>query len=162
MYYDGIDIKQEIDLVKSNSSFLITDFCFKILFAMVVVIWRDLMLSVDTSDIAIINIKNVDYCCIIHNISKSEAIHLLENSVLKDSGYIWKILFWFLVYTRQCFYKLFFFFTIYIMVDNEYSMDISKSVKVSFRIVMKNPGILKFAPDHLKTNKMCKHAVTNL
>ena len=119
------------------------------------------MLSVDTRDIAIITIKNVDYCCIIHSISKSEAINLSENSVLKDCGYIWKILFWFLVYSRQFFYKRFF-FAIYIMVDSEYSMDISKSVKVSIRIVMKNPGILKFAPDHLKTNKVCKHAVTNL
>ena len=35
------------------------------------------MLSVTISDIAIITVKNVDYCCIIHN-SKSEAIHLLK------------------------------------------------------------------------------------
>ena len=40
------------------------------------------MLIVNISDIAIITVKNVDYCCIIHNISKYEAIHLLENSVL--------------------------------------------------------------------------------
>ena len=33
-------------------------------------------------------IKEVDYCCIIHEISKSEAISLLENSVLNDCGYI--------------------------------------------------------------------------
>ena len=31
------------------------------------------MLSVNISDIVIITIKNVDYYCIIHNISKSEA-----------------------------------------------------------------------------------------
>ena len=46
------------------------------------------MLSVNISDIAIITFKNVDYRCIIHNISKSEAINLLKNSVLEDSGYI--------------------------------------------------------------------------
>ena len=46
------------------------------------------MLSVNISDIAIIINKNVDYCCIIHNISKSEPINLLENSVLKDRGYV--------------------------------------------------------------------------
>ena len=34
------------------------------------------MLSLDKIDIAIITVKNVDYCCIIHNISKSEAINL--------------------------------------------------------------------------------------
>ena len=33
-------------------------------------------------------IKTVDYRCIIHNISKSEAITLLENSVLENVEYI--------------------------------------------------------------------------
>ena len=33
------------------------------------------MLSVNISDIAIISIKSIDYCCIIHNISKSKAIN---------------------------------------------------------------------------------------
>ena len=45
------------------------------------------MSCVNISDIAIITIKKVDYCCIIHN-SKSEAINLLENSVLEDRGYL--------------------------------------------------------------------------
>ena len=31
-------------------------------------------------------VKNVDYCCIIHNVNKFEAINLLENSVLKHHG----------------------------------------------------------------------------
>ena len=47
------------------------------------------MLSVNISDIAIITIKNVDYCCIIHNISKSEAINLLKNYFVEDGGYIY-------------------------------------------------------------------------
>ena len=38
-------------------------------------------------------------------------------------------------------------------------MDIFKSVKVIIGTVMKNPEMLKFAPDYLKTRKMCKHAV---
>ena len=46
------------------------------------------MLSVNISDIAIITIENIDYPCIIHNISKSEAINLLENSVLEYRGYV--------------------------------------------------------------------------
>ena len=46
------------------------------------------MLCLNISDIAIITVKNVDYRCIIHNISKSEAVNLLENSVLEDCGYI--------------------------------------------------------------------------
>ena len=48
------------------------------------------------------------------------------------------------------------------MVDGEYSMDIYKSVKISIGTVMKNPEMLKFVPDHLKTEKMCKHAVEKL
>ena len=31
------------------------------------------------SNVTIITVKNVDYCCIIHNISKCEAINLLKN-----------------------------------------------------------------------------------
>ena len=46
------------------------------------------------------------------------------------------------------------------MVDSEYTMDIYKFVK-SIGTVIKNPGMLKFVPDHLKTKKMCKHAVKN-
>ena len=40
------------------------------------------MLSVNIGNIAIITIENVDYCCIIHNINKSETIDLLKASVL--------------------------------------------------------------------------------
>ena len=56
---------------------------FKILHAMVVT-----MSSLKISDIAIIIVKDVDYHFIIHDISKSEAIQLLENSVLEDRGCI--------------------------------------------------------------------------
>ena len=45
------------------------------------------MLSVDISNIAIITIKYDDYTCIINNISISESINSLKNSVLEDSGY---------------------------------------------------------------------------
>ena len=43
-----------------------------------------------------IAIKDVDYHCNIHDISKSEAINLLEHSVLEDGAYIQDILsdFW--------------------------------------------------------------------
>ena len=47
-----------------------------------------IMLIIKISDIAIITTKNVDYRCNIHNISKSEAINLLENSVLEICGHI--------------------------------------------------------------------------
>ena len=41
-----------------------------------------------SSNIAIITLKSFDYRYIIHDISKSEAINLLENSVLDVCGYI--------------------------------------------------------------------------
>ena len=48
------------------------------------------MLTVNIRDIAIITItvKNVDYHCIIHNISKSEAINLFKSAVFEDRDYI--------------------------------------------------------------------------
>ena len=42
----------------------------------------------NVSDVAIITVKNVDYRCIVYNISKSEAINLLKYSVFKNRGYI--------------------------------------------------------------------------
>ena len=74
------------------------------------------MLSVTISDIAIITVKNVDYRCIIHSISKYEVINLLKNSVLEDLAYCLKFQ---SVYSRQFFFY-FFYFSIYKMVDSEY------------------------------------------
>ena len=45
------------------------------------------------------------------------------------------------------------------MVD---SMGIYKSLDINIRTVIKNPEMLKFVPDHLKTKKMWKHAVNKL
>ena len=52
------------------------------------------ILNVNISDIAIINVKNADYRCIVHNISKSEAVNLLKNSVLEDHGYVQENIVW--------------------------------------------------------------------
>ena len=40
---------------------------------------HDLLMSMNLSEIAILNIKGADHCCIISGISKSEAINLMEN-----------------------------------------------------------------------------------
>ena len=45
-------------------------------------------MSPDINNIDIITIKCVDYCCIIYGVSKSDAIHLLENSVFNGHGFI--------------------------------------------------------------------------
>ena len=49
-----------------------------------------MMLCLNISVIAVINIKVVDYRCFILEISKSKAIHLLKNYALKDRRYIQK------------------------------------------------------------------------
>ena len=50
-------------------------------------------------------------------------------------------------------------FNIYKMVD---IIDIYKSLNISIGTVMKNPEMPKFVPNHLKTKKLCKHAVKKL
>ena len=46
------------------------------------------MLFFNRSDVAIITVKDVYYCCLIHKISKSNAIQLLESSMLDNFRYI--------------------------------------------------------------------------
>ena len=41
-------------------------------------------------------------------------------------------------------------------------MDVYKSLNISTVTITKNPEMLKFVPDHLKTKKMGKHAVKKL
>ena len=43
-----------------------------------------------------------------------------------------------------------------------YIIDVYKSLNISAGTVMKNPEMLKFVPDHLKTKTMCKHPVKKL
>ena len=95
LYYNRIDKREGTDPTKSNKSkecmichywFFNHGFKFQ---DSVCNDCHDLtMLSVNISDIAIIIVKNVDCHCIIHNISKSEAIKLLKNSVLENYGHI--------------------------------------------------------------------------
>ena len=46
------------------------------------------MLHLNLSDIAIITVKGIDYCCITDDISKSEAIYLLEKCAWRSSVYV--------------------------------------------------------------------------
>ena len=47
------------------------------------------MLCINPSD-NVFTVKGVDHGCIIHDISKSDAIYLLESYVLDNRGYIQK------------------------------------------------------------------------
>ena len=41
-------------------------------------------------------------------------------------------------------------------------MDIYKSLDINIETLIKNPEMLKFVLDYLKTKKICKHEVTKL
>ena len=87
-----INLSEKIDVAKSSNSKEYLKVCFNHGFKFQSSICNgchDLtMLCLDIKNIAIITVKGVDYRRIIHDISKSEAIHLLEHSVLEDRGYI--------------------------------------------------------------------------
>ena len=78
-----IDISEGIDLAKGNKNrecmichYLFFSHGFEFQYSICNGCDDLTMLSVNVSGIAIITVKNVDYRCIIHNISKSEAISL--------------------------------------------------------------------------------------
>ena len=73
LYYDRIDSARSNTSKECIFLYLINVF--------------DLMMCHNISNIASITVEGIDYRFIIHDISKSEALHLLKNSVLDDSGY---------------------------------------------------------------------------
>ena len=92
MYYEGIGINKGSDPTKSNKSkeCMIWHYCFfNHEFKRQDSAWNDLTtLCLNISDITIITFKNVNYPCIIHNISKSQAINLIQSAVLENRGYL--------------------------------------------------------------------------
>ena len=77
LYYDRIDISEGIDPTKSNKSkeCMICHYCFfnhgfKFQDSVYNGCHDLTILCLNISDIAIITIKIIDYCCIIHNITK--------------------------------------------------------------------------------------------
>ena len=95
LYYDRIDVSEGIDVNKTSASkecdichywyFLNYSFKFQ---PNVCNRCHDLLLmSMNLSNIGILNIKGSDYHCIISLISKNEAINLLQNaSLTRKSG----------------------------------------------------------------------------
>ena len=95
LYYDRIDISEGINIAKNSNSnecmichYWFFNHGFKFQDSVCNGCHVFTMLSVNISDIAIITIKDGDYRCIIHNINKSEAINIVENSVLENCKYI--------------------------------------------------------------------------
>ena len=94
LYYNRIDISKGIDIDKNNNSkecmichYWFFNYEFNFQDSVCNGCHDFTMLCLNISNIIIITVKNVDYRCIIHNITKSEAINLLKNSLLEDRGY---------------------------------------------------------------------------
>ena len=94
LYYDIIDVSEGTDVNKTSAS-KECDFCHYCYFLNFSFKFQQnvchrcrglLMLSVNLSDIAILNIKYSDYCCIISLICKTEAIDLMQNGDLTKKG----------------------------------------------------------------------------
>ena len=95
LHYDRIELSKGLDLTKSNNSeecmlchcWFLND-RFKLEDSVSNGCLDLTILPFNINHIAIITVEGVASHCVIHNISKSEAINLLENSMLDDCRYI--------------------------------------------------------------------------
>ena len=92
IYFDRINVFEGIDINKASASKK-CNICYYCYFSNKVFKFQlnvcnrcqDLLImSMNLNDIAILNIKGSDYCCIIGRISKSKAIKLLQNIDLTE------------------------------------------------------------------------------
>ena len=94
LQYERIDISEGIDLNKSDKSkecmichyWYFKDIGCKYQPYVCNKCHDSSMVVYDLKDFVILNIKDVDYRCYIFNISKNDAINLLNNSVLDTKG----------------------------------------------------------------------------
>ena len=94
IYYDRFDVSEGIDVNKTSASkecdvchyWYFSNFSFKFQPNVCNRCHDLLMMSINLSDIAILNIKGSDYRCIISLISKNEAINLMQNADLTEKS----------------------------------------------------------------------------
>ena len=94
LYYDRIDVSKGIDVNKTSASkecdichyWYFLNYSFKFQQNVCNRCHDLLMMSMNLSIIAILNIKPFDHCCIISLISKDEAINLLQNADLTEKS----------------------------------------------------------------------------
>ena len=93
-YFDRIDISEGIDVNKTSAS-KECDICYYWYFLNYSFKFQPnvcnrchdlLMMSINLSNIAILNIKDSDYHCIISLISKNKAINIIQNSDLTEKS----------------------------------------------------------------------------
>ena len=87
LYFDRIDVSERSNLNKTSASkecdichyWYILNYSFKFQSNVCNKCYELLVMSMNLSDIAILNIKDSNYRCIISLISKNEAINLMQN-----------------------------------------------------------------------------------
>ena len=92
LYYDRINISEGIDVNKTSASnecdichyWYFLNFSFKFQSNVCNRCHDLLMMSINLSDIAILNIKGSDYHCIISLISKKDSIKFMQNADLTE------------------------------------------------------------------------------
>ena len=94
LQYEKIDISEEIDINKTSASkecmlchyWYFKDGGYKFEPHVCNKCHDVLMTAYELKNIAILNVKSVDYRCILWGISRNEAVDILNNSVLEDKG----------------------------------------------------------------------------
>ena len=92
LYYDRIEVSEGIDVNKTSTSkecdichyWYFLNYSFKFQPNVCNRCHAFLMMSMNRSDIAVLNIKGSDYRCIISLISRNEAINFLQNADLSE------------------------------------------------------------------------------
>ena len=87
LYYDRTDVSEWTDVNKTSASkecdichyWFFWNYTFKFQANVCNRCHDLLMMSINLSNIAVLNIKGSDYCCIISLISKNEVINLMKN-----------------------------------------------------------------------------------
>ena len=97
LQYESMDVSEEIDINKSNESkeCMICHYCY----------FKDigykfephvcnkchdiLTMTCELKNIATLNVKGVDYRCVLWNMSKNDVINMLGNSKLDVKGTLW-------------------------------------------------------------------------
>ena len=99
LYYNRIDVSEENDINKTSASkeydighyWYFLNYSFKFQLNACNRCHDLLMISINVSNIAILNIKASDYCCIISLISKNDTINLFQNADLTKTT--WSIMY---------------------------------------------------------------------
>ena len=92
--YERIDVSEGIDLSKTSTSkdcmicryWYILDIGYKYEPHVCNKCYDILMIAYELENIAILNVKGVDYRCVLWNMTKNDAIKLLNNSRLDNKG----------------------------------------------------------------------------